>query len=64
MFLSNMSIVIMAIGSVLSAAFVIILLISNKYLEYITPLDEKEFPLHEVYGFGFMIIDLLHYNFD
>lgn len=64
MFLTTTSIVIMTIGTILAAIFIIILLASGKYKEYITPLDEKEFPLHEIYGFGFLILDLVHYNFN
>lgn len=64
MFLSTTSIVIMAIGTVLSVLFLVVLGLSGKYNDYIAPLDEKEFPLHDLYGFGFMMLDIFHYNFN
>lgn len=64
MFLSTSSVVIMAIGTVLCLLFVIILLTSKKYDAYIAPLDEKEFPLHELYGFGYRMMEVFHYDFN
>lgn len=64
MFLSTTSIVIMTIGTILTVLFIILLLASGKYKEMVEPLDEKEFPGHELYTFGFLISDLIKYNFN
>ncbi|MDD5934650.1 MAG: type II secretion system F family protein [Clostridiales bacterium] len=65
MFLSQMSIVIMCIGTVLIVLFLILLLVSGrKYQNLIEPLEEKEFPLHELYTFGLMIGDIFKLNFN
>lgn len=64
MFLSTTSVVIMTIGSILTALFIILLLASGKYKEMVEPLDEKEFPAHELYTFGFLVIDLIKYDFN
>lgn len=46
-----------------SAFFIIILLTSGKYNEYIDALDSKEFQLKEAYGVGFRIADLLKIDY-
>ena len=65
MFLSQMSIVIMIIGTVLTAIFLLLLfLTSKKYQPLIEPLKEKEFPLHEVYTFGLFLGQIFKLNFN
>ncbi len=44
-------------------SFVILLLTSNEFEDYITPLDKKEFVLPEVYGVGFKIIKMFNIEF-
>lgn len=63
MFLSLSSIIIMSLGT-LFAAFFIVLLIKGKSSEnLVEPLNNKEFPLCELYGAGFAFISMIHYSF-
>lgn len=61
--LSVLSLVIMIAATVLTAAFILLLLAGKKYDPWIEPLDNKAFPLCELYGVGFVIIDLIKFNF-
>lgn len=63
MFLPISSIIIMGIGTVIALAYIILLIGSNKYKALIEPLSEKEFPLHEIYGVGFSVLELSKYQF-
>lgn len=63
MFLPQYALVIMGIGTVLTVLFIILLLMSGKYKELVKPLNEKEFPLHDLYTFGFLLLDLIQYKF-
>ena len=61
--LSVLSLVVMALASILAIVFVILLFAGKKYDSWIEPLDGKEFPLCELYGVGFVLIDLIKYDF-
>lgn len=61
--LSVLSLVIMALATILTIVFVLLLFAGKKYDSWIEPLDSKEFPLCELYGVGFILIDLLKYDF-
>ena len=61
--LSTLSIIIMVAASILTAVFILLVLAGKKYDAWIEPLDNKEFPLCELYGVGFVLIDLLKFNF-
>lgn len=61
--LSVLSLVIMALATILTIVFVFLLFAGKKYDSWIEPLDSKEFPLCELYGVGFILIDLLKYDF-
>jgi len=63
MFLSLVDIVIMAIGTVLLAITILLLLIGKKYDAYVEPLNNKEFPLCDFYGIGFVLLDIIRYDF-
>ena len=63
MFLEFSSIIIMAVGTILAGIYIILLMGSVKYKSMIEPLSEKEYPLHDIYGVGFMVLDLFHYQF-
>lgn len=57
------NLIILIITVVSSAAFVVALLTSGKYSNYIEPLDDKEFPVKEIYGAGFLLADLLKLDY-
>ena len=61
--LSIVSIVIMSLATILALVFVILLMAGKKYDAWIEPLNNKEFPLCELYGVGFIMLDLLKYDF-
>lgn len=61
--LSAVSLVIMFLATILTAVFVLLLMIGKKYDAWIEPLDSKEFPLCELYGAGFALTDLIRYDF-
>lgn len=61
--LSVLSLVIMALATILTIVFILLLFAGKKYDSWIEPLDSKEFPLCELYGVGFILIDLLKYDF-
>lgn len=61
--LSAVSLVIMALATILTAVFVLLLMMGKKYDAWIEPLDSKEFPLCELYGVGFALTDLIKYDF-
>ncbi len=63
MFLSSMSVVIMCIATVLVAVFLLLLLAGRKYANMIAPLDSKAFPLCELYGVGFALLELTHHSY-
>ena len=58
------SIVIMLVGTALAVIFILLLLSSGKYNVMIEPLDNKEYPLCEVYGVGFLLNELFRHNFN
>lgn len=49
--------VILIVTVLSSLMFIILLLSSGKYSEYIDILDDKEFPIKSIYGVGFLICD-------
>lgn len=61
--LSAVSLVIMFLATILTAVFVLLLMMGKKYDAWIEPLDSKEFPLCELYGAGFALTDLIRYDF-
>lgn len=61
--LSGLSLVIMSIATILTVVFILLMLAGKKYDEWIAPLDSKEFPLCELYGVGFVLLDLFKHSF-
>lgn len=61
--MSAASIAIMTVGSILGVVFVLLLFAGKKYDSWIEPLDSKEYPLCELYGLGFILADILKFNY-
>lgn len=61
--LSILSVVIMSLATVLAIVFVVLLMAGKKYDAWIEPLDNKAFPLCELYGVGFVLLDVFKYDF-
>ncbi len=58
-----LSIGIMTAGTLIGLIFVLLLWTGKKYDDWIVPLDSKEFPLREMYGAGFVLADILKFNY-
>lgn len=61
--LSLINIIIMSTGTLLAIVFIIFLFIGKKYDDYLKPLNSKEFPLYELYGFGLALLDTIKYRY-
>lgn len=57
------SLVILIITVLISVLFIALLLTAGKYDEFIEPLDDKEFPVKNVYGVGFALASILKMDF-
>lgn len=62
-FLSIQDIVIMSLGCVFFVAWLVIFAQSKKYDDVFLSLEEKEYPLKELYGMGYFIMDKISYDF-
>lgn len=58
-----LNIVFLALSLISGLSFIILLLTSGEFNDYITPLDKKEFMMPEVYGVGFKIIKIFKMEF-
>jgi len=61
--ISVISFAIMTLATVLAVVFILLLLAGKKYDGWIEPLDSKEFPLCQLYGVGFVLLEILKYDF-
>lgn len=53
-----LNIIFLALSLFAGVSFIVLLLISGEYEQYITPLDKKEFMMPEIYGVGFKLLDM------
>ncbi len=58
-----LNIVFLALSLFVGISFIILLLTSGEFEDYIAPLDQKEFMMPEIYGVGFKIIKLFNFEF-
>lgn len=56
-------IVVEIICALLLIVWLILLMKGSKYKDFIEPLDKKEFPLKDLYGIGFALMELVKYNY-
>lgn len=63
MFLSMQDLVILGIGCVFLGIWLIIFMASRSYDEMFDTLDEKEFPLKELYSMGYFIMEKSKYQY-
>jgi len=56
-------IIVLILATVLSLIYVWLLMTSSKYENYITPLNDKEFPLKTVYGVGFRALEVIKFKY-
>lgn len=62
-FLSIFDIVVMAVGIVLLAIWIILLVQSSKYNNLFDNLDKKDFPLSELYSMGYLVLEKANYEY-
>lgn len=55
--------IIMGLGCVCLGGWWILLLNSKQYNQMFEPLDEKEYPLKEMYGTGYAVMEMIHYQY-
>ncbi len=55
--------IIMGIGSIFTLIWIVIFLLSLKYVSLFDSIEEKEFPLKEIYCFGYYVMEILHYTY-
>lgn len=55
--------IIFGIGFILLLAWLVIYFLTKKEASYFAELDEKEFPLKDIYFWGFGLLELLHYEY-
>ncbi len=58
-----LNIIFMALSLVSGISFIIFLLSSGEFEDYITPLNKKDFMLSEIYGVGFKIMKIFNFEF-
>ncbi len=58
-----LNIVFLALSLFAGLSFVILLITSGEFEEYIAPLDSKEFMMAEIYGVGFKVMKILNLEF-
>ena len=58
-----LNIVFFALSVSISLSFIILLMTSGGYNDYITPLDKKDFMLREIYGVGFKLLSIFKVEF-
>lgn len=63
MFLSVMDVILMGIGWTLLIFWLIVFFLSKKYDELFENLEEKDFPLKELYGTGYWVMERIRYRF-
>ena len=63
MFLSTLSIAVMTIATILVGVFLLLLIAGGRYNNMIAPLNNKEFPLCELYGVGFAVLALTRHDY-
>ena len=62
-FLSITDIVIMSIGCLLLVIWLILFFYSNKYKNMFSGLNEKEYPLCQIYSIGYAVMEIIGYKF-
>ncbi|AEV67152.1 type II secretion system F family protein [Acetivibrio clariflavus] len=62
--MSTLNIVIMTVGTVALLLWLIFFILGNKYDGMFDSLNEKDFPLKEIYGVGYAALETFRYSFN
>ncbi len=63
MFISITDIVVLGLGAIFLLIWLVLFLISRKYDSLFENLDEKEYPLKDLYSTGYAVMELFHYGY-
>ena len=58
-----LNVVFLALTLVSGLSFVILLLASSKFDEFIKPLDKRDFMFPEIYGVGFLLLSIFKFDY-
>lgn len=58
-----LNIAFLVLSLLVGGSFVLLLLTSSKYEDYIAPLDSKKFMLPEIYGVGFRLLEMFRFEY-
>ncbi len=61
--LSEINLAMLIIASALTLIWILFFFMGQKYNSMFEPLNEKEYPLKEIYGFGYGILEMIHYKY-
>ncbi len=62
-FLPLQDIIVMAVGCIFLILWLILFFVSNKHKDLFNTLEEKEYPLKELYSTGYTIMEMMSYNY-
>lgn len=54
---------VIGVGGLILLAWMILFVIGLRYNQMFDVLEEKEYPLKEIYGIGYAVIEMIHYQF-
>lgn len=63
MFLNTLDLIIIGLGFLLLLVWIIFFFKGNKYAPLFETLIEKEYPLKEIYGVGYAVMETIHYGY-
>ena len=61
--LSVFQLIMMSVGTLFLLVWLVIFAMSGKYAYLFQTLDEKEYPLKEIYCFGYCLMEKIHYGY-
>lgn len=62
-FLSLQDIIVMAAGCIFLLLWLVLFFASNKHKDLFNTLEEKEYPLKEIYSTGYTVMEMISYNY-
>lgn len=62
-FITLQDIIVMGVGCVFLVLWLILVFASGKYNEMFQSIDEKEYPLKDLYSTGYMVLELISYKY-
>lgn len=61
--LSLVQLIMMSVGTILLLLWLVVFAMSGKYAQLFQTLNEKEYPLKEIYCFGYCLLEKIHYGY-